>query len=198
MGSTGSTCGPSTPRGIVSSPATYGWKLSRANGTPVRGEPTDEAPVEGASADGPSVDEAPVDEAPVDEAPVDGTSVDEAPTDEAPFEVTGNVDGLTPGVTKVIAITLKNPNPVPIYVTSLTVGISADSKPSGCPSAVNIVLHQATGITSGSPVTVPANGSVTVSTYPRAPKIGLRDLTTNQDKCKRASFTLTYSGSAHS
>lgn len=43
-------------------------------------------------------------------------------------------------------------------------------------------------------MTVPANGRVTVNTYPQAPKIGLRDLATNQDKCKGASQRVALPG----
>jgi len=60
------------------------------------------------------------------------------------------------------------------------------------------VLYQATGISSAAPVTVPAGGAVAVTTFPRAPKIGFRNLRFNQDACKKATFWLTYTGSAHS
>ena len=49
------------------------------------------------------------------------------------------------------------------------------------------------------PITVPARGSVTLTSAPRAPKITLLNLPgVNQDVCKNKSFALTYSGSASS
>jgi hypothetical protein len=115
-----------------------------------------------------------------------------------PFHVSGDASGLAPGASTVIALTLRNPNSVRIRVTRVTVAVSADSTPSGCSSATNLVLQQATGISPGSPVTIPARGSVTLNTFPRAPRIGFRDLATNQDSCRGTSFRLTYTGSAHS
>jgi hypothetical protein len=115
-----------------------------------------------------------------------------------PFQVSGDVSGLAPGASTVIALTLRNPNSVRIRVTRVTVAVSTDSTPSGCSSATNLVLHQATGISPASPVTIPARGSVTMNTFPRAPRIGFRDLRTSQDACRGTSFRLTYTGSAHS
>jgi hypothetical protein len=115
-----------------------------------------------------------------------------------PFRIAGDVGGLAPGVTTAIALTLTNPNSVRIQVTRVTVAVSADSSPSGCPSAENLVLHQATGIKPSAPVTLAAHGSVTLKTFPRAPRIEFRDLRTSQDRCAGRSFRLTYTGSAHS
>jgi len=113
------------------------------------------------------------------------------------FRISGDVRGLAPGATSVIALTLTNPNPVRIRVTRVTVVVSSDSSPSGCSSAKNLVLHQATGITPTAPVVIPASGSVILTTFPRAPRIGFRDLETSQEACKGKSFRLTYTGSAH-
>jgi hypothetical protein len=115
-----------------------------------------------------------------------------------PFEISGSVTGLAPGLTKVVPLELTNPNDVPIEVTRVTMAVSSESEPPGCSSATNFVLHQAIGITSEAPVTVPANASVTVGAAPQAPRITFLNLATNQDACKNASFTLTYTGSAHS
>jgi hypothetical protein len=117
---------------------------------------------------------------------------------QAPFEISGDVEGLAPGVTKTIALTLRNPNADPIYVTAVTVAISADSSPPGCPSGPNLALGQATGITASSPVVVPGHGSVVLGTYPRAPTISFLNRAWNQDACKAKNFELLYTGSAHS
>jgi hypothetical protein len=113
------------------------------------------------------------------------------------FRISGDVRGLAPGSTSVIALTLTNPHSVRIRVTRVTVAVSADSSPSGCSSAKNLVLHQATGIRPTTPVVIPARGSVTLDSFPRAPRIGFRDLQTSQEACKGTSFRLTYTGSAH-
>lgn len=115
-----------------------------------------------------------------------------------PFGISGSVSGLVPGGTRVIALRLANPNSVPIHVTRVRVAVSAESSKPGCSSAANLVLYQATGISTAAPMTVPAGGNVFVTTFPRAPKIGFRNLRSNQDACKRATFLLTYTGSAHS
>ena len=120
------------------------------------------------------------------------------PAPAMPFRISGNVPGLEPGATTAISLTLTNPNSVQIQVTRVTVAVSAESSPPGCSSAKNLVLHQATGIRTAAPVVIPARSSVTLTTFPRAPKIGVRDLQTSQDVCKGKSFRLTYTGSAHS
>ncbi len=116
----------------------------------------------------------------------------------AEFDISGSVGGLGPGITKTIVLTLANPNADPIYVTEVRVGISVDSSPPGCETGPNIVLEQPTGITSASPVLVPANDSVMLQAYPQAPRITFRNRSWNQDVCKRKSFSLAYNGSAHS
>jgi hypothetical protein len=116
----------------------------------------------------------------------------------ANFGIAGGVGSLTPGVATAIRLTLTNPNDVPIYVTALTVSIAADSTPPGCISASNVQLTQSNA-SSADPVTVPARGSVTLTSAPRAPQIMLVNLPgVNQDVCKNKSFALTYSGSARS
>jgi len=114
-----------------------------------------------------------------------------------PVEISGRVGGLAPGVTKTIAVTFRNPSPVRIRVVALAVRVSHDSVPSGCLSATNLVLDQATGITRETPVTVPARSSSTVTAYPRAPRVTFRRLATSQDACKGKSFRLVYTGRAH-
>jgi hypothetical protein len=116
----------------------------------------------------------------------------------ADFRITGSVGDLTPGLATPIRLTLTNPNDVPIFVTALTVSIAADSAPPGCISASNVHLTQSNASSAG-PITVPAGGSVTLTSAPRAPQIMLLNLPgVNQDVCKNKSFALTYSGSARS
>ena len=114
------------------------------------------------------------------------------------FKITGGVANLTMERTKVIRLTLSNPNGDPIYVTALTVNASTDSTPSGCRSRTNLDITQSNA-SSADPIAIPAKGKVTLASAPRAPQVTLLDLPgVNQDACKNASFALTYSGSAHS
>ena len=127
-----------------------------------------------------------------------GSGSDVAQVGGAGFKITGGVGDLTPGMAMAIRLTLTNPNGVPIYVTALAVTIAADSTPSGCSSANNVQLTQSNA-SSADPITVPARGSLTLTSAPRAPKITLLNLPgVNQDVCKNKSFALTYSGSARS
>ena len=127
-----------------------------------------------------------------------GSGDDVAQTGGAAFKITGDVANLMPGVATAIPLTLTNPNDVPIYVTVLTVSMAADSTPAGCSSANNVQLTQSNA-SSADPITVPARGSVTLTSAPRAPKIMLLNQPgVNQDVCKNKSFALTYAGSARS
>ena len=118
-------------------------------------------------------------------------------TTGADFTIVGGVSGFQPGLAKPIKLTLTNPNGDQIFVTHLTVAISAESTPPGCSSASNIQITQSDA-SDGNPIAVPGNGSVTLASAPRAPQIELLDQPWNQDACKNAGFTLTFSGSAHS
>jgi hypothetical protein len=117
------------------------------------------------------------------------------------FTMTGNaVDQLFPGAAaRNIAVTLTNPNSVPIFVTEVLVTITGNSKSaSGCVTADNFDLTQS-DVSSTTPVQVPANGSVTLPAQGvSAPRIAMPNLNVSQDACKNASLTLSYTGSAHS
>ena len=129
---------------------------------------------------------------------VSGDGNDVAQVSGVGFKITGGVAGLTPERATAVRLKLTNPNGVPIFVTALTVTIAADSTPAGCSSANNVQLTQSNA-SSDDPITVPARGSVTLTSAPRAPKIMLLNLPgVNQDVCKNKNFALTYSGSARS
>jgi hypothetical protein len=102
---------------------------------------------------------------------------------------------LYPGApAQALPLTISNPNPVPIFLTSLTVAATAD--PSGCTSAANLALSPAP-FSATAPLKVPAHGSVRLpAPGAGAPAIQLRDLPVNQDACQGASFPLSFSGSA--
>ena len=121
------------------------------------------------------------------------------------FTVTGSAIGLLypGGPARPIAVTLHNPNDVPIYVTALTVAATT-STPAGCDHD-DLVLVQA-DLTSATPnlypdtIVVPANGSVTLPDQNvAAPTIRLENRNFDQTPtCAGQTFSLTYSGSAHS
>jgi large repetitive protein len=120
-------------------------------------------------------------------------------TGSKPFTVTGNASGpLAPGVSRTLTITVANPNTVPIEVTALTVAVAAASSNAGCDGPTNLQLTQS-NVSSANPLAIPAKGSIAVPAGAvSAPAVLMRDLPVNQDACKNASFTFTYSGSAHS
>jgi hypothetical protein len=95
-----------------------------------------------------------------------------------------------------IPVTLRNPNRVPIYVTSL-VGV-ATGGPAGCDSATNIKLARSNA-SSARPVEIPAGGSVTLPAQGvSAPTIELVNLPVNQDACRNATFAVRFTRSARS
>ena len=113
------------------------------------------------------------------------------------FTISGTVTDLVIGVPKAVTVTLTNPNDLPIYVTALTTTLTTNAGSGGC-SASNFSVTQSNA-SAGTPILVPANGSVVVSSAPQAPQVTLVDLaSTNQDVCKSKTFTLNFSGSAHS
>lgn len=93
-----------------------------------------------------------------------------------------------------LAVTIENPNPVPIFVTELRV--SATDDPPGCASAENLSLLPA-GLSKAAPLRVPAGGSASLpAPGASAPSIQLRNLPVNQDACQNARFPLAFSGKA--
>ena len=107
----------------------------------------------------------------------------------------GGLGALYPGAAaQALPLTIANPNPVPILVTSLQVRATAD--PPGCGSAENLVLSGSSA-SSAAPIKVPANGTVSLpAAAVSAPSIQLRDLPVSQDACQRAQFPLAFSGTA--
>jgi hypothetical protein len=107
----------------------------------------------------------------------------------------GGLAALYPGApAQALPLTITNPNPVPIFVTTLQVRATAD--PPGCGSAENLVLNGSSA-SSAAPIEVPAGGSMSLpapGTSP--PSIQLRDLPVSQDACQRAQFPLTFFGTA--
>lgn len=114
------------------------------------------------------------------------------------FSIVPQLSGLStlyPGAPPVaLPLTIANPNPVPILVTSLRAIATAD--PQGCASAENLALIESSA-SSSAPLKVPAGRSVTLpAPGVSPPAIQLRDLPRNQDACQNAQFPLAFSGKA--
>ncbi|HTA35190.1 MAG TPA: hypothetical protein VK761_00640 [Solirubrobacteraceae bacterium] len=122
-----------------------------------------------------------------------------APASGKPFTVTGGASApLAPGLSRPLVITLSNPNGVAITVTALNASVAPGSSKPGCDGPTNLQLTQS-NVSEANPLTIPANGQLTLpSGAVTAPQVLMRDLPVNQDACKGASFSFTYSGSAHS
>jgi hypothetical protein len=116
------------------------------------------------------------------------------------FSIEGKLAGtLAPGVSQPLALTITNPNSKPIVVTGLQVTVAPGSTKAGCDGPTNLQVTQSNASSSNT-FTVPAKGGK--ATVPvggvSAPQVLMKNLPTNQDACKGASFTFAYSGSAHS
>lgn len=116
-----------------------------------------------------------------------------------PFSMSGGYSGLLyPGKTADLALRVTNPNGEAILVESIVVTIQPGSTKPGCDGPANLQIA-ASNVTAANPLTVPANSSVTLpSGGVTAPQVTMRNLATNQDACKGATFSFAYSGSAHS
>ena len=97
------------------------------------------------------------------------------------FVVSGRVEGLRPGGTRPLALTVENPNSVAIRVTSITVAAGA-ARP-GCPGS-SLVVPRWTGS-----LAVPRRGTASVSVDVRLPGSA-------PDACQGAVWPLTYGGTA--
>jgi hypothetical protein len=120
-------------------------------------------------------------------------------TSGQPFTLSGGYGGLLyPGRTADLALRVANPNGEAILVTDIVVTIQPGSTKPGCDGPANLQLTQS-NVSAANPLTVPANGSVTLpSGGVSAPQVTMRNLATNQDACKGATFSFAYSGSSHS
>jgi hypothetical protein len=118
----------------------------------------------------------------------------------ADFTISGSAQGLLypGGAARTVRLTLGNANDVALFVTSLTVTVSGATV-NGGPTSCNLSAFQVTqsNVSSTNTVTIPQHGTVTLSSPPQAPTIRMLD-SGNQDACKNATVSLSYSGSAHS
>jgi hypothetical protein len=113
------------------------------------------------------------------------------------FQITGSTDGLLhPGKTQPLNLVLGNPFAFTIRVMSVTIDVDSATTKSGCSGPTNLQMTQ--GLTT--PVNVPAGSTRSLQQLGVAsgnwPKLTMPNLSTNQDACKGAVFTLRYTGTA--
>ena len=118
------------------------------------------------------------------------------------FTIGGNLTtGLAPGSAVPLDLILTNPNNQAISVTNLNVTVAVATKPNAttakpCTAADFAVTQMAAG---SYPVPVPANSTRTLSQSLASsawPQARMLDTSANQDGCKGATLTLTYTGTA--
>jgi hypothetical protein len=135
--------------------------------------------------------------------PAGGPTVSEVPStvtvEGKAFTVSGGTSAaLAPGLTRTLSLTISNPNDVAISVTALNVTVAAGSSKAGCDGPANLLVTQS-NLSASNALSVPAHGQASLpGGSVEAPAVLMKDLPTNQDACKNASFTFDYSGSAHS
>jgi hypothetical protein len=110
------------------------------------------------------------------------------------IETTGPVEDLYPGLpAQALQVVVRNPNDVPVEVTSLTVELPA--APSSCP-AENFELAPSSA-SPAAPLAVPAGGSVGLPMGAvSAPTIRMLNPPVNQDACQGAQLRLVFNAEA--
>lgn len=123
------------------------------------------------------------------------------------FAISGSVSGLAPGLTKPLELSLTNPNKKSISVTNLSVTLQGVTKAVGAPDGLCDLSDYAVVQYSGPyPLIMPSSSTPKTLTdlgVPQAqwPKIQFINkpgpsAPNNQDGCKGATLSLSYSGSA--
>ncbi len=115
------------------------------------------------------------------------------------FTISGSLIGaLAPGITRPLQLTISNPNNKALLLTSLHVSVETASTKAGCDGPTNLQITQSDA-SEAHPLSVPARGHVVLPAGSvTAPQVLMKDLATNQDACKGASFTFDYTGNGHS
>lgn len=115
------------------------------------------------------------------------------------FSITGSPDGpLSPGTARAVDLTFSNPHADAITVTSLSVSVTATDRPTACPVSPNFTVTQF-----GPPYTglvLPARGRTSLSALgiaeARWPRVAMVETGRNQDGCRGAALTLSFTGTA--
>jgi hypothetical protein len=123
-----------------------------------------------------------------------------SPTTTSPsgtFTISGALPGLlSPGATLPLSLTVSNEFDFDLSVTALTVTVAPGSSQPGCDGPANLQVTQSNVAGGSVSIVVPAHGSVTLPAQgATAPQVTMLDLATNQNACKNAVFTFSFSGS---
>jgi hypothetical protein len=112
------------------------------------------------------------------------------------FTISGSFPGLLyPGSNGVLPLTVSNPYDFDLRVWGLSVTVRPGSSQPGCDGGANLQVTQTNTIGGSVSIVVPARGSATLPTQSAtAPRVTMLDLAVNQDACKNAVFTFSYSG----
>jgi hypothetical protein len=113
------------------------------------------------------------------------------------FGIRGDLTGLLyPGASQPLNLVLKNPSRRALKITNVAITVNAATNKPGCSGTQNLVVTQ----NLSGPVTVPKLSTKSLSdlAVPVAqwPVLTMPNLSTNQDACKGATFTFSFSGSA--
>jgi hypothetical protein len=119
------------------------------------------------------------------------------------FTISGNLDGLlAPGRTLPLQLSLTNPNKKSLSVTNLSVtlqGVTRTSSAIGHGQLCTIGDYAVSQYSGGYPLVMPGSSTMTLSalgvTSNQWPQIQFLNTTLNQDGCKGATLSLSYSGS---
>jgi len=117
------------------------------------------------------------------------------PAPSSAFTIAGDVPGaLAPGLGATVPVTITNPQTFPITVTDLVMTPAAGTSKPGCDGTANLSVTQSNMAGGAVSVVVPAGGSVVLPAQgATAPVVTMLDLGSNQDACKGAAFSFTYS-----
>lgn len=120
----------------------------------------------------------------------------QSPQPSAAFTISGSLPTLlSPGAGGPLQLTVANPFDFDLRVTALTVAVKPGSSRPGCDGAANLRLTQSNTAGGLLSIVVPAHGSTTLPAQgATAPQLTMLDLATNQDSCKNAVFTFSFSG----
>jgi hypothetical protein len=123
-------------------------------------------------------------------------SAESPPEPSGAFTISGNLPGLLyPGAGSLLPLTVSNPYDFDLRVSLLRVNVLSGSSQPGCDGRANLQVTQSNTAGGSVSVIVPATGSVTLPAQgATAPLVAMLDLATNQDACKNAVFTFSFSG----
>ncbi len=115
-----------------------------------------------------------------------------------PFAINGSVpQPLSPGAQAPINLSLTNPYNFTLKVFSLGVAVNAATTKAGCSGTQNFQVAQYGG---SYPISLPANSTTTLGALgiptTQWPQLEMLNTSFNQDACKGATITLSYSGTA--